>query len=551
MLISYLFSMKLTLALWLLLSLSFSLQSQNQDFSRQDSLRGSITTERAWWDLNYYHLYVNVDPEEQSIKGSNRIQFTSLGGNLMQLDLQPPMKIDAVYFEGAQTKVKNDGNVWYVIFPRLIPDGEQTEISVEFSGHPRAAPNAPWDGGFSWKRDENNKHFIATSCQGDGASLWWPCKDHMYDEPDSMMLSISIPPGLTAVGNGRLIQIDQEKSGKSTFHWFVQNPINNYGVNINIGDYVQFSEKYKGEAGILDCQYYVLRNNLEKAKIHFADVGKMLKAFEHWFGPYPFYEDSYKLVEVPYLGMEHQSSITYGNQYKKGYLGKDMSGTGWGDKFDFIIVHESGHEWFANSITYKDIADMWIHEGFTSYSECLFLDFHYGPKAAADYVIGKRSRIRNDKPIIGPYEVNQAGSSDMYNKAANMLHTLRKMIDNDDKWLEILRGINETFYHQVVETQQIETYLSEKSGFQLQAFFDQYLRDTRIPILEYRIQDEKLKYRWANCVKDFDMLLIIHSEGKEYRLNPTTKWQTEENFTGKEIRIDRNFYVASLNILAK
>ena len=543
--------MKSMILLGFLMLSSFSLLSQNQEFNRQDSLRGSITPERAWWDLKYYHLQVDVDPEEQKISGSNRILFESMSGNLMQLDLQPPMLIDQVLFEGKKLRVENEGNVWYLIFPRLLIEGEIAEVLVDFSGQPRAAPNAPWDGGFSWKKDENGQHFVATSCQGDGSSLWWPCKDHMYDEPDSLMLSITTDIGLTAVGNGRLLQIDQDKNGKNTFHWFVQNPINNYGVNINIGDYVQFSEKYEGEKGTLDCAYYVLKDHLEKAKIHFADVRKMLEAFEHWFGPYPFYEDSYKLVEVPYLGMEHQSSITYGNKYQKGYLGRDLSGTGWGEKFDFIIIHESGHEWFANSITYKDIADMWIHEGFTAYSENLFVEFHFGKEAGADYVIGTRSGIQNDKPIIGPYDVNKAGSSDMYYKGANMLHTLRQLINDDKQWRKILRGINETFYHQVVDTKQIETFLADKSGLHLQSFFDQYLRDDRVPILEYRIQNQTLSYRWSNCVEHFDMPIEIIHDKEETKLNPTTNWQELKDFSSSILKIDRNYYVASLNILGK
>jgi aminopeptidase N len=376
-----------------------------------------------------------------------------------------------------------------------------------------------------------------------GASAWWPNKDHMYDEVDSMDISITIPKGLMNVSNGRLKHIEEHKN-KITTHWTIKNPINNYGVNVNIGDYVNFSEVYKGEKGNLDLDYWVLSYNLEKAKKQFKDAPRMMKAFEYWFGPYPFYEDSFKLVEVPYLGMEHQSSVTYGNKYKNGYLGRDLSRTGWGLKFDFIIVHEAGHEWFANNITNKDIADMWIHESFTNYSENLFLDYYYGKEAAADYVIGCRANIQNDKPIIGYYNVNNEGSSDMYYKGANMLHTLRQLIENDIKWRQILRGINKDFYHQTVTSQQIEDYLSKKTGIDLTEFFNQYLRTTMIPTLEYKFEDGNLKYRWINIVEKFDMPIQILVDGKYEWLFPNAEWKSKP-VKSNSIEIDRNFYVES------
>lgn len=358
----------------LLIAITFSYAQRSQTYTRQDSLRGSITKERAWWDLLKYNLTVAVDPENQSIKGSNIIKYKVLEPNkVIQIDLQPPMAIGSVTQEGKPLEVTHEGNAHFIKLVKEQIPGDINEIKIEYSGKPLAAKNAPWDGGFSWKKDANQKHFIATSCQGIGASLWWPCKDHMYDEPDNgMIISVNVPGDLIAVSNGRLKSEKKEKNKTKTFTWEVVNPINNYGVNINIGDYVHFSEKYAGEKGPLDMDYWVLRSNLDKAKVHFEDAKRMMKAFEYWFGPYPFYEDSYKLVEVPYLGMEHQSSTTYGNGYQNGYLGRDLSGTGWGLKWDYIIIHESGHEWFANNITYKDMADMWIHEGFTMYSESLF-----------------------------------------------------------------------------------------------------------------------------------------------------------------------------------
>jgi aminopeptidase N len=466
----------------------------------------------------------------------------------MQIDLQEPMQITKIVQDGINLKYQREGNVYYVYLAANQNKGDQKQITVFYNGKPKIAVNPPWDGGITWKKDENGKSFIASSCQGLGASVWWPNKDHMYDEAESMTISVNVPKGLMNISNGRLINTKQLKDNTTTYTWQVTNPINNYGVNINIGDYVAFSEKYKGEKGILDCQYYVLRNNLAKAKKQFQDVPKMLKAFEHWFGPYPFYEDSYKLVEVPYLGMEHQSSVTYGNGYANGYRGRDLSGTGWGLKFDFIIIHESGHEWFANNITYKDIADMWIHESFTNYSESLFVEYYYGKEAGAAYVRGTRKSIQNDKPIIGQYDVNNEGSGDMYYKGGNMLHTIRQIINDDEKWRQILRGLNSTFYHQTVTTQQIEEYISQQAGIDLSTVFNQYLRDTRVPTLEYYIKDKLLVYRWINCVDGFTMPIQIALDGKISNIQPKKQWQVLTLDTANpNLTIDVNYYVAGLD----
>jgi aminopeptidase N len=514
-------------------------------FTHQDSLRGSITKERAWWDLKYYHLDIKVNPADKTISGSNTIRYKVLNSyNRMQIDLQEPLKISKVTQDGKELKYQRDGNVFY--FDLVAPQNvnEIKELTVFYDGKPKIAVNPPWDGGITWSKDKNGKPFIASSCQGLGASVWWPNKDHMYDEVDDMLISVNVPKNLTDVSNGRLQSVTDMKDGTKTFNWYVSNPINNYGVNINIGDYVSFSEVFKGEKGDLDCDYYVLRDNLEKATIHFQDVPRMLKSFEHWFGPYPFYKDSYKLVEAPYLGMEHQSSVTYGNGFKNGYLGRDLSGTGWGLKFDFIIIHESGHEWFANNITYKDIADMWIHESFTNYSESLFVEYYYGKDAGAEYVRGTRKGIKNDQPIIGQYNVNNEGSSDMYPKGGNMLHTLRQILNNDEKWRTILRGLNSTFYHQTVTTKQIEDYLSQQIGIDLKPFFDQYLRDIRIPTFEYKVQGNNLEYRWTNCVPGFNMPVKVSVNGKEQWIKPQAEWTNlpqKSNFLKLEVYND--FYV--------
>jgi aminopeptidase N len=538
---------RLSIVLLLLGSLNSNAQellSEQNIFTRQDTLRGSITPERAWWDLTYYHLNIKVEPDKKFISGSNLIQYKVLDTQKdLQIDLQPPLKITKIIQEGKELEVIHEGNAHFVKLINEQAIGSINAIEVFYEGNPKEAVRAPWDGGFSWNKDNNGNDFVATSCQGLGASVWWPCKDHMYDEVDSMTISVNTPKELMDVSNGRLRRIDQYGDTK-TFTWFVGSPINNYGVNVNIGDYVHFSEIYDGIAGNLTMDYYVLRDNLEKAKEHFKDAGKMMKAFEHWFGPYPFYKDGFKLVEVPYLGMEHQSSVTYGNEYKKGYLGKDLSSSGWGLKFDFIIIHESGHEWFANNITYKDIADMWIHESFTAYSENIFIDYYYGKEASADYVIGTRQNIKNDRPIIGYYDVNKEGSGDMYPKGANMLHTLRQLIEDDEKWRNILRGLNRTFYHQTVTTDQIENYLSKETGIDLTAFFNQYLRTIDIPTLEYKIENKQLKYRWTHIVDDFDMPIQVSINDKAQWLFPTVGWKTIDLETrNSSMKIDRNFYV--------
>jgi aminopeptidase N len=531
---------------------SFPLFSQGiindiNNFTRQDTLRGSITKERIWWDLTYYHLDISVDPVNRTIKGSNEISYTVLEPySEIQIDLQNPLVLTKAEQNDENLEIRHDGNAHFIKLKKKQIRGAKNKIKVFYEGKPKTAVRAPWDGGISWTKDKNGNHFVASSCQGLGASVWWPNKDHMYDEVEGMLMSVNVPKGLFNVSNGRLIKIE-EKENSNTYHWEVKNPINNYGVNINIGDYVNFSEIYKGESGDLDMDYYVLRDNLEIAKIHFKDAIKSMEAFEHWFGPYPFYEDSFKLVEAPYLGMEHQSSVTYGNKFKQGYLGRDLSGSGWGLMFDYIIIHETGHEWFANNITYKDIADMWIHESFTTYSENLFLDFHFGKKASSEYVIGKRKRIRNIKPIIGTYNVNKSGSGDMYDKGSNILHTLRQIANDDEKWRQVLRGLNKEFYHQTVTTTQVENYISKKMKMDLKPFFDQYLRDVRIPVLEHYMDNEKLFFKWNNVIDGFNMPLKIILKSGNKIIYPTKQWKSIE--IKDSFKIDNNYYVDSKHVI--
>lgn len=527
-------------------------QHDHSLFERQDSLRGSITPQRAWWDLNYYHLDMAVDIENRRLSGSNTIWFTAreAGQQVLQIDLQAPMRILRIEQNGLDVEWHSEGSAHFVTLDAPLEQGERARIVVHYAGKPQVSKNPPWSGGVTWKKDGNGKDFIATSCQGDGASIWWPCKDHPYDEVDSMRISVRVPQHLTDVSNGRLLSVDKHNDGTHTFHWKVNNPINSYGVNINIGDYVHFGEQYKGESGTLDCDYYVLRDNLAKAQAQFKQVPMMLEAFEHWFGPYPFYEDGFKLVEAPYLGMEHQSSVTYGNGYQNGYLGRDLSGTGEGLRFDFIIIHEAGHEWFANNITNLDVADMWIHEGFTAYSESLYLEYHYGKAVAERYVRGTRSSIRNDRPIIGTYGVQQEGSGDMYYKGANLLLMIRELIGDTDKWRSILRGLNREFYHQTVSSQQVEDYIIAQAGQDFRKVFDQYLRTAQIPTLEYRKIKGGLQYRWINCVKDFDMPVTVFVDGVAHQLKPRAG-RTDFLPSVKAdatVRVHPNFYVGTLDV---
>ncbi len=528
--------------LFLLLSCSISF---GQNYSRQDSLRGQITAERAWWDLQHYQLDVTVDIDNQSISGSNIITYKVLkNGDRLQLDLQEPMRIEKVVQDGKELEWTSEGIAHFVKLRKKMKPGKEEQIKVFFSGKPRIAKNPPWDGGFVFTQDSNGKAFVANANQGIGASIWWPNKDHPYDEPDQgTIISVTTPKDLMDVSNGRLIKVDSTATTK-TWTWQVVNPINNYGINVNIGDYVHFREIHEGEKGNLDVDYYVLRENEAKARKQFEQTTGMLAAFEYWFGPYPFYEDGFKLVEAPYLGMEHQSSVTYGNGYKNGYRGYDLSGSGWGMKFDFIIIHEAGHEWFANNITTTDVADLWVHEGFTAYSENLYLDYHFGANAAADYVVGTRKIIMNDKPIIGTYGVREEGSSDMYYKGANMLHTLRQLIEDDLQWRGILRGLNEDFRHQTVSSKQVEDYISKATGKDLSAFFNQYLRTTMIPKLEVKMAGNKLSYRYTNIVDDFDMPVIAMLNDTEKWIFPSSEWKTEElDLNLKFFAVKRDFYV--------
>ncbi|MFD0749858.1 M1 family metallopeptidase [Mucilaginibacter calamicampi] len=521
-------------------------------YTRADTLRGMLTPLRTCYDINYYHLDVKFDIDKKFISGSNRFKFTATENfTKLQFDLFDNLKIEKVVYKGANLPFKREFNAVFVTFPKTITKGSKDEFTVYYSGNPVVAKKAPWDGGVVYTADSLGKPFVATACQGLGASVWWPNKDHQADEVDSMLISISVPTGLQDVSNGRLRKTTDLKNGYTKFDWFVGSPINNYGVAVNIANYAHISDTYAGEKGNLSLDYWVLSYNAAKAKKHFdANVKPMLKAFENWFGPYPWYEDGYKLVETPFLGMEHQSAVAYGNKYGNGYLGQDLSLTGWGLKWDYIVVHESGHEWFGNNVTSKDIADMWIHEGFTDYSESLFIESNYGKQAGLEYNLGLRKGIDNDGPIVGPYNVNKEGSGDMYPKGSVLLNTIRTIINDDAKWRDILRGLNKTFYHKTVTYDDITGYISQQAGMNLAPVFDQYLHYKTLPILNIENVNGRLYIRWIAEAANFTMPVKIRVKGGEYKfvtVTNTLKPFEIAGLTKDNVEVDTfNYYIGTL-----
>ena len=521
------------LTMWYLLSANTTFA-----YTHADTLRGSNGRGRDWWDVTRYDLQVAFDTATKSISGINQITFktTATPHDSLQIDLQAPMVLDSVVLTASPNVPKNvtleivkEGNVWWVKYPwHKFPVNNSYALMAYYHGSPRKAVNPPWDGGFSWKHDDHGKLWMAVSCQGLGASVWWPCKDAQWDEPDDGMVVRYFIPGYYAIGNGRALDVDSSAvAGQkpSITGWEVKNPINNYDVTFYIGDYVHWHDTLMGEKGKLDLDFYALRYNEEKARKQFAVVKSMIHCFEYWMGPYPFYEDGYKIVEAPYLGMEHQSAIAYGNHYKMGYLGMDRTATGIGMNFDYIIVHESGHEWFGNSITAKDMADNWVHEGITTYSESLFTECLLGKEKADKYCRGEWHNIQNEKPIIGNYGVNEEGSGDMYDKGSAIMHMIRVMTNDDEKFRLMLRGLSKDFYHQTVTTKQVEEYIATHTGLDLKAFFDQYLRRANVPELEYYIKDGELNYKLNDVVADFSLPLTVTADSKTEPIKPTASWQ--------------------------
>lgn len=535
--------------------LSVAGQAQQTKFTRADTLRGSITPQRAWWDVAFYDLHVTIHPEDSTINGYNRISYRVTGSpKKMQIDLQQPMQVDHVTQAGENISYKRDEHAFFAEVPKDLQKDSIYTITIYYQGKPKVAQNAPWDGGFIWAQDSLGNPWIATANQGLGASVWWPTKDHQSDEPDSMDISITVPKPMIDVSNGRLKKT-VDHGDMTTYTWHVGNPINSYNVAVNAGNYVNFRDTFEGETGTLDLSYWVLEHDLEKAKVQFKQVKPMLRCFEKWFGPYPFYEDSFKLVQTPHLGMEHQSAVAYGNKFQNGYKGTDLSGTGWGLKWDFIIIHEAAHEWWGNNITTNDIADMWVHEGFTSYAENIYTECRFGKEAGAEYARGLRKRIQNKEPVTGKYGFNNKGSGDMYYKGNNMLHTIRQIVDNDSTWKSILRGLQHTFRHQTVNSAQIERYIIEQSGKDLDDVFDQYLHYADIPIFQYYIQNGILYYRWKADIAHFDMPLKVTLKDENYSFiyPASNRWKRARLALANPsyFKIDPNFYVKTDSLASK
>ena len=526
--------MKKNKILVFLLTLAFV--GQAQEFTRKDSLRGNLTEIRTCYDVTFYDLFVMVDEQERSLEKSyNNIHFSVVSDfDKIQIDLAANMEVMRIEFEGAELEFIREFDAVFINFPRVLKKGEQSSVKVWYGGYPREAINAPWDGGFSWKKDGNGNPWIGVSCQGLGASVWWPCKDHQSDEPDSMRITCTARYPLKIVSNGDLrsdtsVWNQYFNSWVNVSEWFVSYPINNYNVTLNIGDYVSFSEGYISEKDTLKMDYYVLHDHLEKAKIHFKQVKPMMECFENYFGKYPFWKDGYALVETPYLGMEHQSAIAYGNDYLPGYHGNTRFIDGL--DFDFIIVHESGHEWWGNSITTNDIADMWVHEGFCTYSEVLYVECMHGYDAMLSYVNNQKRSVRNDKPIVGHYHVNTEGSSDMYQKGSLMLHTLRNLLEDDELWFEMIKGIANDFKYKTVDGQEVINYINEKSGKDFTDFFNQYLKNKKLPEFQYKLQKEgrniTLLYRWE-AITNFDMPILINTGSKDFWIYPNEQWNEQD-----------------------
>ncbi len=539
------------------LSIAYGTNGKDKTFTYCDTLRGGLRPERTCYDVTYYDLSVTIDTAKQYITGVNRIHYKAVETfDVMQIDLFSNMIIDRIEYNGQPVTYKRECDAVFVYTRKDLTQLKGTEgrLDVYFRGYPMKAKRAPWDGGFTWTTDKKGNQFIATSVQGVGASLWWPTKEYLGDEPDSMRISITVPRNLSAIANGQLEAVVKEENDLHTWKWLVSYPINNYNVALNIANYEYFSDEHTYSDGEkLKLNYYVLPENLEKAKKHFAQVKPMLKCYEQYLGKYPFMRDGYKLVETPYVGMEHQSCIAYGNGYKGGYQGVDFSRIGL--NFDYIIIHETGHEWWGNSVSCQDIADMWIHESFCTYTEAIYVECMRDYKTAIRYINAKRNSIGNRSPMIGVYGVNQEGDHDMYSKGSLALNTFRHVLGNDDLWWSIIKGIADTaFKHSNTNADEILAYINQNSGYNFSPIFHQYFRHAAIPKFVYALKRQKggkfeLRYRWETDVANFSMPVFVETgSGKLQKLDCTNaeqvlsiklatadKFKVNEDFTYIEV----------------
>lgn len=496
-----------------------------QEFTLADTLRGTLSPIRSCFDVTYYDLNLTVDIENRHLSGVNHIHFDAVADfDSIQLDLFANMEIDSVVFAGKRLSFSRLHDAFFVSFAQAIRKGAQGVVSVYYQGNPTTAKNAPWDGGFVWKEDANGKPWVGVACEGTGASLWWPNKDHLSDEPDSMRVSCVVPSGLMCVVNGDLVSRNMQQDAME-WVWRISYPINNYNVTLNIADCAHFDGVYVNASGdSLRLDYYVLKENLEKAEEHFKQVPEMMDCFEEAFGPYPFYNDGYALVETPYAGMEHQSAIAYGNKYMKGYWGRypgEMD-------FDYIIIHETGHEWWGNSVSMNDVADMWIHESFCTYSESVFVECKYGYDKMLEYLLYQRMFINNKSPIYGTYGLNHEGNGgDMYYKGAWMIHTLRSVLNNDSLFKSILKGIAQEFAYQTIDGEEVVNYVNAQAKYNYTPFFNQYLKYSDVPMLEYKWEKKVLSLRWNAEAKGFRMPVVYTVGETEKRVSVTnSEWST-------------------------
>jgi len=542
------------------IALSFTLTcllGQEPAFNKGDTLRGTLSPIRSCYDVHHYDLWVSVDTSYQSIKGKNTISFSAVNDfQQMQVDLFENMVVATITFENQPVQFKREFNALLLQMPRMIAEGELASLEIEYFGKPRVAKNPPWDGGFIWTTSDNNQPWIAVSCQGIGASLWWPCKDHLSDEPDSMDIHCRVPIGLVCVSNGQDRGTTTDKFGVKTYNWHVSYPINNYNVSINIGDYVHLHDVYQDESGdTLSLDYYVIRGDEQKATEHFRQVKPMLACYEKFLGKYPFPSDGYALVQTPYLGMEHQGAIAYGNKFRTGYLGSDRSGQKL--NFDYIIVHETGHEWWGNSVTAADIADMWIHESFCTYSEAIYVECMYGYDTAMTYVNALKNTVQNKASIMGIYGVNNEGHYDMYVKGMLFLNTLRHVVNNDELWWETIRLLSDSaFKHNTTDYEKIVAHFEENTHLSLAPIFEQYVKYPELPVLEYSAKKNKhgttLRMRWYSRAQPFNMPITLLLQGTKVRIQVNSKWtkvtlpsdysfdQKTAYFTLKKVKTRRN-----------
>ena len=496
--------------------------------TKADILRGAYGPDRANNDLLFYHLSVRVDPARKFISGSNTIRFRMLqNGKRIQLDLYPDLKIDKILLGSVPLHYTRDEGAVFVDFPNLLRKGNVYTIAFYYEGHPRSKGRF---GGMTFGRDRAGRPWVVTSCEDDGASIWWPNKDQWRDEVRNMEISVAIPNGLVDVSNGRFMGKTDLHDGYTRWDWFIHYPINNYDVALNIGDYVHFRDHY----GSLPLDYYVLPEDLAKARKQFQQVKGMLAAFTHYFGPYPFPKDGYKLVEVPYSGMEHQSAVAYGNGFTNGYLARNWTHTPWSLMFDFIIIHESAHEWFGNSITAADRSDMWIHEGWATYLEALYVEYRWGHQAAIQYLNGLKPKVKDERPILCKRGIYANPPEDQYFKGALMLNTLRSVVNDDHRWFGIIRGYYRQFKYSNILTEQVIGYFNRATSRDLTPIFDQYLRYSSLPTLELKFTPGAVDYRWKADVHGFAMPVRVGHTGDWTIIHPvTTRWQTMKTRLGR------------------